>query len=242
MGLDKDSRFGSFLIDITARLARWIMLATGRTWRTEIVSGREHLEALVEASRPVILSLWHNRSLVTSFFFFTRLVQRGFGITLLASQSRDGELATRVCQRWGLHIVRGSATRGGRQALRALHRAITRDGSSPVMIPDGPQGPLYHFKIGVVVLAQTSGAPIVLFGVAARKFWRLGSWDRMIMPRPFTKVAVVVGEPQSVSRHLSGEALEAERLRFEGLLDALTRQAEAAVGAEDETRPAALSA
>lgn len=242
MGLDKDTWYGSFLIGLAARLSRWIMLAAGRTWKTEIVAGSEHLEAVVEASRPVILSLWHNRSIVTSFFFFTRLVQRGLRVTLLASHSRDGELATRICQRWGLDIVRGSATRGGRQALRALHRAITRNGSSPVMIPDGPQGPVYHFKVGVAVLAQTSGAPIVPFGVAARKFWTLGSWDRLIVPRPFTDVAVAVGEPQVVSRELSGEALEAERLRLEELLDALTRQAEAAVGAEDRARSLAAPA
>ncbi|MEM7349759.1 MAG: lysophospholipid acyltransferase family protein [Acidobacteriota bacterium] len=229
MGLDKDTWYGSLLIGIAARLSRWIMLMAGRTWKTEIVSGREHLEALVEASRPVILSLWHNRSIAASFFFYTRLVQRGQRVTLLASHSRDGELATRICQRWGLDIVRGSATRGGRQALRALHRAITRNNSSPVMIPDGPQGPLYHFKVGVAVLAQTSGAPIVPFGVAARRCRTLGSWDRLIVPWPFTRIAVAVGEPQHVSRDLSGEALEAERLRLEEVLNALTRQAEEAV-------------
>jgi len=218
---------------MAARLSRWIMLTVGRTWKTEIITGAEHLDHIVGGREPVILSLWHNRAFATSFFVYTRLLKQGLGVTLLASQSRDGELATRVWKRWGIHTVRGSATRGGRQALRALHRAITREGSSPVMIPDGPQGPIYQFKVGVAVLAQTSGAPIVPFGVAAQKYWSLNSWDRMIVPRPFSRVAVAIGAPQSVSRGLSGDDLEAERQRLEYLLDSLTRQAERAVGASD---------
>ena len=236
MGLDKNSRHGSLLIGTAARLSRWIMLAMGRTWKTRVLAGEEHLEALLDDPRAVILSLWHNRCFLSSFFLYTRLLKQGHDITLLASESRDGELVARVFKKWGLNTIRGSATRGGRRALRALHRAIVRQGSSPLMIPDGPRGPLYRFKIGVVVLAQTSGAPIVPFGVAARSFWTLGSWDRMIVPRPFSDLAIVVGEPQHVSRELSGDGLEAERQRLEALLDDLTRKAEAAVGAADVAR------
>ena len=230
MGLDKDSRHGSFLIGIAARLSRWVMLAFGRTWKIEVVAGAEHLDAWLAEPRPVLLSFWHNRSFAFSYFALDRLLGGGIDITLLASQSRDGELVTRVCKRWGLHTVRGSATRGGTAALRGLHRAITRRGSSPIMIPDGPQGPLYHFKVGVAVLAQTSGAPILPFGIAASKLWRLNSWDRIIVPRPFSRLAITVGEPQFVARGLSSDELEAERQRLEQLIDDLTKQAEEAVG------------
>ncbi len=236
MGLDKDSRHGSFLIGVAARLARWVMLAFGRTWRIEIVAGAERLEALLAEPRPVLLSFWHNRAFAFSYFALDRLLGGGLDITLLASQSRDGELVTRVCKRWGLHTVRGSATRGGTAALRGLHRAITRRGSSPIMIPDGPQGPLYHFKIGVAVLAQTSGAPILPFGLAASRFFTLKSWDRIIVPLPFSRLAITVGEPQVVERGLSSEKLEAERQRLERLIDDLTRQAEETVGAVDVAR------
>ncbi len=236
MGLDKDSRHGSLLIGFAARLVRWVLLALGRTWKLEVVAGREHLDALLADPRPVILSYWHNRAFSSATFLLDRLHRRGLDVTLLASQSRDGELVTRVCRRWDIHTVRGSASRGGTAALRGVHRAITRRGSSPILIPDGPRGPLYHFKVGVAVLAQTSRAPILPLGFAAEKSWTLASWDRMIVPRPFTRVAVVVGAPQTVSRDLSGDALEAERQRLEALLDALTRQAEAAVGATDAAR------
>ncbi len=236
MRLDKDSWYGSFLIGVGARLARWMMLSFGRTWRIEIIAGSEHLEALVADRHPVMLSFWHNRVVAFFYLAYDRLHRRGVDITLLASRSRDGELVTRVCKRWGLNTVRGSATRGGRAALRALHRAITRLGSSPIMIPDGPTGPLYHFKVGVAVLAQTSRAPIMPFGIAASKFWNLGSWDRIIVPRPFSRVAIVVGEPQFVERGLPEDQLEAERQRLELLLNSLTRQAEEAVGAVDLSR------
>ncbi len=236
MGLDKNSRHGSFLIGIAARLARWVMLAFGRTWRIEVVSGEEHLDALLAEPRPVLLSFWHNRVFAFSYFGYQRLHRRGIDVTLLASHSRDGEMVTRVCKRWGLNTVRGSASRGGTAALRGLHRAITRRGSSPIMIPDGPRGPLYHFKVGVAVLAQTSRAPILPFGFAASRFFTLKSWDRIVVPLPFSRVAVTVGEPQFVERGLSNEELEAERQRLEKLIDTLTQRAEEAVGAVDVAR------
>ncbi len=229
MGIDKDSRHGSFLISVAARLARWVILAFGRTWRIRVVAGEEHLEALLAEPSPALISFWHNRSVAFSYFFLDRLVGGGLNLTLLASHSRDGELVTRVIKRWGLNTVRGSASRGGTAALRGLHRAITRQGSSPVMIPDGPRGPLYYFKVGVAVLAQTSRAPILPFGVAASSFFTLKSWDRIIVPWPFSRVAITIGEPQSIERGLASEELETERQRLEDLINALTRQAEEAV-------------
>ncbi len=255
MGLDKDSRRGSLLIGVAAWLARWLVLGVGRTWKIEIIAGSEHLDALLAGYVPpkggkrntgpeggkrkgpaVLLSFWHNRSVAFSYFVLDRLIGSGVDVSLLASQSRDGELVTRVCRRWGLNTVRGSASRGGTAALRGLHRAITRRGSSPIMIPDGPRGPLYHFKVGVAVLAQTSRAPILPFGVAASRFWTLRSWDRIIVPRPFSRVTLIVGAPQFVERGLSSDELEVERQRLEALLNDLTRQAEAAVGTEDVAR------
>lgn len=233
MGLNKDSRRGSFLIGVGARLARWAVLAFGRTWKIEVVAGGEHLDAVLAEEKAVLLSFWHNRLVAFSYFILDRLIGGGMDVTLLASQSRDGELVTRVCKRWGLNTVRGSASRGGTAALRGLHRAITRLGSSPIMIPDGPRGPLYHFKVGVAVLAQTSRAPILPFGIAARRFFTLESWDRIIVPWPFSRVTITIGEPQVVERGLSSEDLEAERQRLEQLISALTRQAEEAVGVED---------
>ena len=101
------------------------------------------------------------------------------------------------------------------------------------MIPDGPRGPRYQFKIGVVILAQLAQAPILPMGMAAKRFLVIPSWDRLILPWSFSRIALVVGEPQEVPRQLGTEELETERQRLEVLLSELTRQAEEALGVGD---------
>lgn len=205
---------------------RAILIVVGSTYRLEIAAGGERLAAARRAGRPVILTFWHNRSFIAADFFRKQIFRRGFDVLVMASLSRDGELVSRVARGWDLSLVRGSASRGGLGAVRAIYRAMKRQGSSPVIIPDGPRGPLYDFKIGVVILAQTSRAPILPLGMAARRYFTVRSWDRLIVPWPFSRIAAVVGEEQPVPRGLSPEDLEAERLRLQELLNGLTRQAE----------------
>jgi len=230
MHVKHHTRKGSFLVGVAAWILRWLLRLLVASCRLRVVAGREHLETLLGNPRPVILSFWHNRSFLAAPFCIRSLHRRGFAITLLASRSRDGELVTRVFRPWGIDTVRGSASRGGREALRALHRAITRKGSSPIVIPDGPRGPLYDFKVGVAVLAQMSQAPILPLGFAVRRAWRIRSWDRMFVPAPFTRITVTVGEPQEVPRGLGTEELEAERQRLQKVLDDVTAEAAAAAG------------
>lgn len=234
--VDPQSRQGSFLLSLAAFLLRGIVRSLAATWRLEIVAGREIVADLLENPRPVILSFWHNRSLLALRYVDRELIRRGVDLTLLASQSRDGELVVRFARGWRMRVVRGSSTRGGREALRLLYRAIVQHRSSPVMTPDGPKGPLYQFKLGVAVLAQMTQAPLLPLGLAANRFWRLRSWDRLIVPKPFARLALVVGALQEVPRELGGEALEAERQRLEAVHDKLTLEAEKAVSAIDTTR------
>ncbi len=230
------TRVGSWLVTLGAWMARVFLLLVGATYRLDVLAGGELIEEARRERKPYILSFWHNRSILASWFLYNQLIRRGYDILVLASLSRDGELVTRVARQWGLSVVRGSASRGGLNAVRAIHRALRRQGSSPIMIPDGPRGPLYDFKVGVVILAQMSGEPILPMGFAARRFWALKSWDRLIVPWPFSKVTVVVGEPQSLPRGLTTEELDAERVRLQALLDELTRRAEDALGVEDVAR------
>lgn len=235
---DPRTRRGSFLVSLGSHLLGVLIGLLRRTWRLRVVSGGERLERVLEAGEPVVLTFWHNRSFAAAHLLLARLLPAGFSVTLLSSQSRDGELVARLARRWGLSVVRGSASRGGREALTGTYRAIVRHRSSPVMIPDGPRGPAYGFKVGVLVLAQMSRAPILPLGFAASSFWTVGSWDRLIVPKPFAKVAVVVGEPETVPRELPAPELEAARRRWEERLNDLTRRAEEAVGAEDPLRGA----
>lgn len=222
---------------VAAWLVRWVVQVLGWTCRVEVAEGGEHLETLeatAEEKQPVILSFWHQRTVLAIYLVFHRLVRRGVDVTMLISQSRDGELAAHLARHWRLRQVRGSATRGGREALRAIYKT-TRAGSSPVMIPDGPHGPRHHFKAGVAVLAQMTQAPILPIGFAARRVWKLRSWDRLMVPKPFSRIVVVVGAPQSVPRNLDSAALEIERARLETVIDDVTARAERHAGAMDDT-------
>lgn len=239
MRIDPSTRWGSWLTGLAARLAGLVVNLVAWTCRFDVVAGAGHLEALLAARRPVIVCLWHNRALLGTPFIRGRIFRRGMPMTLLVSQSQDGELLARFILNQGASVVRGSSTRGGRQALRGAVRAVVEEGSSPIVVPDGPVGPVYRFKPGALQIARLSGAPLVHLGFAARRSKALGSWDRLLVPRPFTRIAVAVGAPETVDRDLAPEALEARRAALEAELVRVNRQAEEAVGASDPVAPGA---
>lgn len=211
---------GSWLLGGVLRLL-------GSTYRLDSVIGQEHLSALLDRPHPVVISFWHDRSFFLGYFLHQFVHLQGLDITVLSSLSRDGELVARLARSWKLRLVRGSASRGGQAALRGLHRAIVQHGSSPLTIPDGPRGPRHVAKAGAVILSQLSRAPILPLSYAAHRVWRLRSWDRLLVPRPFTRVVLAVGPLIRVPRHLDDEAREAERRRLESVLNELGDRAEA---------------
>jgi lysophospholipid acyltransferase (LPLAT)-like uncharacterized protein len=201
------------------------------TCRIECVLGEEHAETALATGKPIIPCYWHQRQLFCVHYVIG-LRARGIKIRFLVSPSKDGELAARVIDRLGAYSIRGSSTRTGAQAMRDLYQAIKRDGVSPVTTPDGPTGPPQVFKSGTAMLAQLSGAPMLPISYAARKFWRLKTWDRFIVPRPFTRVVIAVGEPRYVERGLPTDALDIVRREMEHALQDLERAAAAAVWAK----------
>ena len=145
-------------------------------------------------------------------------------VKVMISQSADGELIAQVCRHLGLGTVRGSPKRGGAQAILEL----LRDGehSHWALTPDGPNGPRRQVKSGVVLLASRAGLPIVPLGVGYTRAWRARSWDRFAIPRPFSTVVGVLGEPLIVPSDLSAEGIECHRRRVEEALLAATHAAE----------------
>jgi len=224
-------------LSLAAWAIRVALRALGTTWRLQVVGGDAALDRLLDQQRPVLISFWHNQSLVVGWFLQDVLRRRGFAITLLASHSRDGEIIARVGRAWGLEAIRGSASRGGSAALRRLYRAVVRDHSSPIMIPDGPRGPIYRCKAGVIVLAQTSGAPIQPIVGAARSAWHLGSWDRMIVPRPFTTLRIVIGESLTIPSGGGEQELSEWQSAVEQRLDDTTAAARSAIVGNDSGSP-----
>jgi lysophospholipid acyltransferase (LPLAT)-like uncharacterized protein len=195
-----------------------------------VVSRPERLDSLL-AGGPVVLAMWHDQAFAAARFLDRRLHRSGLALNLIASQSRDGELVARLAGQLGIPVVRGSTSRGGRGAILALHRALVKQGSSPLLAPDGPRGPRHVAKTGAVLLAQFGQAPIVPLAFAAAGGARLRSWDRMLIPRPWSRVGVAIGEARSVPRDQDADRLESEREHLEVTLEALAAEAAAAIGA-----------
>ena len=201
--------------------------ALGATLRlTE--SGVDALRPRWAAGQPLIYAVWHGRILMIPWLTARLRRTRGArGVRVLASRSRDGELVARWVARFGLGVVRGSSSRGGAEALRALAASV-RAGEDVAVVPDGPLGPRERVQAGIVVLAATTGAPIVPLAFAARPARRLASWDRFLVPLPFARAALVFGAADTVSWELDRETA---RVRVERALHEVTEMADRLVGA-----------
>jgi len=152
-------------------------------------------------------------------------------VNVMLSWHRDAEIAARAMARFGVAAVRGSSTRGWLGGLRGLLEARAR-GEDIAIVPDGPRGPRHQAKDGIVQLARSTGLPVFAFGVAARRARRLSSWDRMQIPWPFARVAIVVSEPLALPRSESG--LADARAAIEAALAEVNATAAAAVGVPAE--------
>lgn len=168
------------------------------SYRIEVV-GEEHVAPLVESKTPFIPCYWHGQQFI-GVNYMLRLQKTGLKTGFLVSPSRDGELAARLLSSLDVHVMRGSATRTGAQAMRQLLEAIVREKISPIMTPDGPKGPIHEFKTGTVAIAQLTGAPLVPVNWAASSAWRFNSWDRFALPKPFARIVIAVGEPRKIPK------------------------------------------
>jgi hypothetical protein len=144
-----------------------------------------------------------------------KLQKRGLKIGFLISPSVDGEVPARIVQSWGAVAIRGSSNRTGARALKDMYNTIIKDKVSPVTTSDGPTGPVHEFKQGAVMLAQLTQTPMLPIAYAASRYWELKSWDKFIIPKPFSRIVIVVGEPHSIDKKLSAEKMEEERVRME---------------------------
>jgi lysophospholipid acyltransferase (LPLAT)-like uncharacterized protein len=163
----------------------WVLLRiVGLTWRFESISeeGATPLPYGQGASRE-IYCFWHQCVLPCALYF------RRTHATILISRSFDGELITRTLQLFGFRAVRGSSSRGAREGLLGLKDVIDH-GSPAIFTADGPRGPIYRTKMGPIKLAQLTGAPIGAFHLQPERAWTMRSWDRFLVPKPFTRIVV----------------------------------------------------
>ncbi len=184
----------------------WLLLrVVGLTWRFESIA-EEGAAALPhgEGAGREIFCFWHQCVLPCAVYF------RQTRATILISRSFDGELITRTLGLLGFCAVRGSSSRGARQGLLGLKEVI--DGGRPaIFTADGPRGPVYQTKMGPIKLAQMTGAPIGAFHLQPERAWTMRSWDRFLVPWPFTRIVVSWARWTHVPADLPEEEFEPMR-------------------------------
>jgi len=235
--VDPRSAFGSFLLRCAGALARYTIRFVGATCRYRVVEGADRLNRLLGTPGPVLLVIWHDRAVLSACYFSGPFIRKRLDLALMISQSQDGEIVSHIVRPWKkVRSARGSTTRGGRQALRIMYRIMAKEQIPGLLAPDGPHGPAREFKVGAAVLAQMANAPVVPVALAPQRCFTLKSWDRLIVPLPFSRVAVAFGEPMAVPRGISSEELEAIRLKLEAELSRTTLRAEREIEAENAVR------
>jgi lysophospholipid acyltransferase (LPLAT)-like uncharacterized protein len=173
--------------------------------------GDERIREWERTGTHFILAFWHRHLLLMPYAY------RGERISVLVSQSRDGELIARTVARLGIDSSRGSSSRGGIAGMRSLLRKAA-EGWDIAFTPDGPRGPLREVQPGVILAAASTGLPILPVAIAASRAKLLRSWDRFMIPLPFSKVHVVYGEPLAVERRGDLEQAAAElKRRLDGV-------------------------
>ncbi len=186
-------------------------------WKTE---GLGQFDAIAAAGHQPIMAFWHGRILPATYYFRNR------GIVVITSSNFDGEWIAGIIERFGFGTSRGSSSRGGARALLQLSRDLAA-GRPAGFTVDGPRGPARVSQPGAVWLAKASGHPVLPFHLEADRFWELGSWDRTQIPKPFSTVAISVGEPFYVPREANEQEIEGYRQRLDAALVAAERRAKA---------------
>lgn len=179
---------------------------------------------------PKIYGHWHGDELILIG------AHVGSGMAILVSRSRDGELLHTVMRLFGFRVVRGSSSRGGVGGLKGLLDAVQKEKRSASLAVDGPHGPIYQVKPGIIRLAQQTQCPLIVGAAAARRrFVFKRAWNRCYLPLPFTKCVIAYGKPMKIPARLTEEEFENYRLRVQNVLFALKAEAEAYFKREFET-------
>lgn len=226
----KRSRFRRWRREVARKLGRNLgaiaVSLISKTWRARW-DGLENLEAARGKGGGRIITLWHGRMLVPMAH------HKNKGWTVLVSQSGDGDTIAPILRRYGYGVIRGSASRGGARALREM-LALLESGAVLVITPDGPRGPMHAMNPGLVWMARATGYAVVPAGFVASRAWRMKSWDRFTVPKPFARVSFVYGPPIRVPREASVAELEEKSREIAAAMHACERRAYECLGLEPE--------
>ena len=175
-------------------------------------------------SRPCVVLFWHGRLAMMAFAFF-RFWRKDYGkrtAKVIISDHKDGEIITRIISHFGIGAVRGSSRKNATRALISALREID-SGNDIIITPDGPKGPFHSISDGAVIIAQKKECEICILNYEISRFWQLKSWDKMIIPKPFSRISYFLGDPFRVNglnldvakERIKKKMQECERLNLE---------------------------
>jgi lysophospholipid acyltransferase (LPLAT)-like uncharacterized protein len=198
----------------------WVIRLIGPTLRVCVSCEEGAQETL--GQRPLIVSFWHSCMIPATY------ICRNLGVRVMSSYSYDGEYMGRIIHKFGFVAVKGSSSRNAVRALLGLRRAL-EDGWTVAFTLDGPRGPRHKVKPGPVALARSSRLPLSMFHAAVDRAWVLNSWDRMMIPMPFSRVLLRFGKLIPVSSGASDDDVERYTSALQAALDRVCEFAEANV-------------
>lgn len=207
-------------------LGRWYLEFVYLTARIEF-HGLEYLQGLNDSGYPFIAAFWHGRLALVAG------VRREKPVHVMISRHADGEIIARIARAFNKPSVRGSTTRGGKQAFRELAELIKR-GEDAAVTPDGPKGPCYVCQPGIIALARMTRAPILPVAGSAAWNRRIRSWDRFMVPLPFSKIVVAFASPIEIPENCGEDELEQKRVQLEKAIIRLTLEADEACAVQPD--------
>jgi lysophospholipid acyltransferase (LPLAT)-like uncharacterized protein len=213
-------------LSVITTLAALLVRLIGRTLRYQVTveSGGPPGEWI----QPAVWVFWHRCIFPATWFFRDRR------IGVMTSSSFDGEYIARIISKFGFEAVRGSSTRGGVRALLGMHTVI-EDGRTAAFTIDGPKGPRYVAKPGPVLLARNTQTPLVAFHLAVEDAWVLNSWDRLMIPKPFSRVALHISRMMTIPKDASLDDLTGHHSQMQAALDRVRVSAERTFGQDSGT-------
>jgi len=215
------SPWQDLLLTLIAWATYWAVRLIGPTLRFSV--SREEAAPISLEQRPVVYSFWHQCTFVATYLW------RDLNIRVMSSTSFDGEFTARMIRRFGFVPVRGSSSRGAVRGLLGMRKEIEA-GWTVAFTIDGPRGPRFVTKPGPVLLSRSSGIPMAVFHIAVEDPWILNSWDRLMIPRPFSRALMRVGTFMPVPADAGSEELERYNQQLQAALDRVKAFAEANVG------------
>lgn len=192
------------------------------SYRIEKVIGADVAERIVADGKVYAPCYWHQHHVLCTNMI-RGWIHNGFKACFLVSASVDGDVPARIARAWGAEVIRGSANQTGALVLRDM-REVMKRGVSIVTTADGPMGPKHEFKAGAVLMARISSAPMIPLACAADRAWFLDRWDDFMIPKPFARVVLAVGEPVTVPADAPLDRMEDYRMRMQEAINSLMEQ------------------